>query len=84
MMLMNTRKIFFTEKISPIKASDFAHILSNNSMESHRLHTILVEAVKSVAAIPDCKVHWDTDAEQHFFNVVRAIVGHSAKIVNNK
>ena len=83
-MTMNNRKIFFTDKMSPIKASDFAHILSNSTIESSRLHTILVEAIKDVAGLMDTQIHWDTDAEQHIFNIVRAIVSHSGKIVNKR
>jgi hypothetical protein len=81
---MTERKVRFTEKFSPIKASDLATILSHAAIESQKFQRISVEAARHTAGMIDAQYEWDTDSEQYLFNVLRAIISGSIKIVNGK
>ena len=73
----------FTDHVPPLKASDLAHLVSGEVVEPVRLVHILSEAAKSVAGTPS-QHDWDTEEEQHTFNVIRAVINNSMKVVKGK
>jgi hypothetical protein len=77
---MTERKIQYTEKVSPLKASDFAAIFDNTSIDSSHLLLIVAEAAKCVAGKSN-HYEWETDVEQRIFNIIRAVLSNSSKIV---
>ena len=80
---MTDRLIQFDDDIHPLKASSLAILLSNTSIIRDNLVTIITEAAYSVAGRP-ARYQWDTDEEQHVYNVLFGVILHSSKIVKGK
>ena len=84
--MINQREkiIGFTEKVSPLKASDLSMIFSDASISDKKFRDIITSAAQSVALLENQHLEWNTDEEQRLFNISRSVIGNTIKIVNRR